>query len=315
MKKAKDLSFFCFGIFLLTCLNFNIVYAAPPSIKVLGHQTHSVGSLVRIEITIPRELQEENTVWSVTFDSPEKWVPHGPLLINAYSLEAPRDRKKYIRLRGIILDKGSKVIPPFQIYREGEEEKIETGVVFITGKSSLTPADKAPIWLLGPLGLHALNKPLIGIFSVLGLILVLLLLFFLWRKWRTPKKVIPLLPIEIFERRAKKLQDQAGDWKLFSFGLSLALREFLSKELNVNCLESTDRELIIQLRGIPLSESIVVEIEKILLEIKESRYSIKVLSIEETTGLIRKSGKLIRVCQSSLHPQDDQSTKSGGASR
>ncbi len=96
----------------------------------------TIGAHIRLEIIVNDTSLGGAAPWTIEFPSPRRWLMHGPLLVDAYSIGEGNDRIEKIRIDGVVLDEGEVVIPPFFIRQEGEIDTIETNSLEIQTKSN-----------------------------------------------------------------------------------------------------------------------------------------------------------------------------------
>lgn len=217
----------------------------------------TVGAHIRLEIILSEE-NVDGTPWTVEFSSPRRWLTHGPLLMDAYSIGERTDRTKKITIDAIILDKGDVEIPPFRVRREGETDTLETNSLQLQSKSNFKSQQEAksakPAWLLEPLTQGGLNSIVLGIIAALllalGAYLVYLFVRYLRLKCAARKpspKVIADKDILSLRGFIREASDRPDFTKEFSFQVTEVMRKYLSKRLNLPLLESTDKELLHEL--------------------------------------------------------------------
>ncbi len=215
----------------------------------------SVGSHLHLEIIVKGDEENNDIPWTVEFKSPRRWLTHGPLLVDAYSVGDRKDRLSKIGIDSIILSAGNLEIPSFHIRKEGEAEIFETNTVRLTSKSNFKSKEEMkkspPRWLVEPFEHGGFNSMVLGFFSALLLALFAWLAFILFKhiKKRLNKKgptAKQIADIEILKLRAlsRDTSENAEFSKNFSYAVSNTLRTYLAKRLDMPLLGSTDVELL-----------------------------------------------------------------------
>lgn len=248
--------FLSFFSALLIC---NSAIAVSPVLRLNAAESDSnlsVGAHIRLEILISKEeTAPESPAWTIEFKSPRRWLTHGPLLLDAYSIGDSEDRKDKIRIDAVILDAGELIVPPFEIRKEGERETIETNSLEMKTISNFDNAEQVkqdkPAWLIAPQEHGGFNSIVLGILSALGVGLLIWLLFFLRRKFlksfnRDQKSAKDIADQELQNLRAwvRDSSEDPGFEKTFSYDCTKILRKYLSRRLDLPLLESTDSELM-----------------------------------------------------------------------
>ena len=255
-------------------------------------RSFAVGELLTVEISVRGGQPDQ--IWTLAEYHNEKWLRHGPLLLNYFSLEDPDARRDKVRVEAIALQPGQVDIPPFSVRAEGTDAKIETEPTQLKIQSALTQKGEKPVWILPPVPVFGTNKTLVYSLVALALLLLIALGYMLWRfiRARRPAQTAPDPHLE-FKKRLSEIQQRVQqerlneqNWKQISYAMTAAIKRYCSERLAQNLMDNTDSEFLDNMRREGLDQEEMAILERAFNSTNEVRYGTKAFDQEVALKIV-----------------------------